>query len=395
MRPTSTFFALTCLLATVDGLVPSIAGAQDGPPLNSWIIIEGDPDLAPDLACLHDASAAGLDETDEAVVRAIESDCQIRRLEAEPSGREELSALKFRTDLLPMIYASAAEQRRLEKMYEARRRAWAARGIKRPVLSVNGDLPLSYSFSVTEAGGDVAYQRGTVEARGSASVNDYKLEGAFAENSRDAVSGSVKKARLRGEVPITFGPVRMHAGVDTYSVRDTTAGSNQKRIGRGIDLRINKDLSDNIETELSGKLEYVKDGSSRVNALATGTMHYDFTIGDWLGRVSPGAELSQTTGSGGDSPVSMALRVRFALTRGPQRLEFTQRLYRKQIMGSGHAGEENSQTAISYGYSWPHSTVALRGAHLTNTRGGHIDGEDWQIGAIWTLKLEALADYVR
>jgi hypothetical protein len=390
---------LTVVLAAAAlAAAPDQARAQEvqTAPLNSWIIIEGDPDYEADLSCITETASSGLDMNDEAVVRVVQDDCTIRRLETASGARgDDLSPLKFRTDLLPAILAAEAEARRLERMYEARRRAWAARGIRRPILSANGDIPFSYAFEQNVTESRLAYGVEKRETRLAATSSGYRLEGTFSESSRDSMSGGVKKAKLRGEVPLSFGPVRIRAGLDTYSVRDTTAGSTERRIGRGIDLKVNNDLSDDIETEFSTKLEYVKDGSSRVNAVAAGVMHYDFTIGDWLARISPGAELAQTTGGGGDSPVSMAIRVKLALTRGPQRIEFAQRLYRKQIMGDGDAGEENRQTSISYGYSWENASLAVRGTHFSRSLIAGTDDDDWQVGAVWSLKLEALADYLR
>ena len=356
--------------------IMSDARAQERDP-GSWVVLQEEDGLAQGAAPCE--SAPPPDPAQHTV-----SLCQ--------SDAPPVSGLKFRVDLLPEINASLAEQRRREAMYDARRRAAAARMIRQPILSANADMPFTYSFSASEEGLDNRYTRDQIEARGNVSFAGYMVEASLAESSYATISGSNRSSKLRVEAPFTLGPIRLTTGVDTYSVRDTTAGAAARRIGHGIDLKMAASIADNVDGELSGKVERVKNGATTINSMASGTLHYRFGVGEWQGRLSPGVDVSQS--SGPSTPASMAVRLGVAMTRGPQNLELSQRLYRQQIAGTGIVGEDH-QTAVNYRYTWPRSSIGLRGSHTTNINDESGRSENWQLGAVWTLKLDALADYLQ
>ncbi len=344
----------------------------------SWVIIQSDPTYDMQEDCFSEAAlASGEAEGSEAGTGEA---CPV---EAGPPG------LKFRLDLLPTIREANALQIRQREIEEARRKARAARGAKPPLLGANGDLPLTYSFNLEQKGQDDRYLRDQVNARANVGVDGYQVQATLEETSQPMQSGTTRKSGLRVEAPLTFGPVRMRTGLDTYVARDTTAGVAATSIGRGIDVTTSARLSEATEAELSGKVEYVRDGGKRVNAIIAGTVNYGFMLGEWKGKLSPGLDITHSTGE--EDPVTMAVRMRLSLASGPQKVEVTQRMVRQQILS---AEGETQQTSLDYGYNWDQSSITLSGAHLARSANSGAT-DDWQVGAVWKVKLEALTDYLQ
>ncbi|WP_137392330.1 hypothetical protein [Rhodoligotrophos defluvii] len=368
--------AAAILGAGVLALGPAQTAAQDRAP-GSWVIIQGEPPYQSGIECALPEPPA------DTASPAQPTPCSTAKI---------ASPLKFRLDLLPEIHATAAEERRRLEMYEARRRALAARHVKPPLLSAHGDMPLTYSFAVEEKGLDSRYTRDTLKAQGNVAVAGYKVEASLAETSHAMRSGANRISSVRAEAPVAFGPVALRAGVNTYSVRDTTAGAAATKVGYGADARISAALGRNLDAEFLGKVEHVRDGSARTVARGATTLHYRFPVdglglGQWQGKLSPGVEVSQAVG---DTPADMAVRMGVSLVNGPQKVELSQRVHRQVLAGAASADDQ--ETVLDYRYNWPRSSISLRGSRATSGKADEASG-NWQLGAVWTLKLEALADY--